>query len=180
MTKYLLHLQISDSEKQRRRRCHRRASVSPERSSVFSCRPAQLHTVSVLQFRATTLASGGLSEVSSEAACSHEGAHVTERVAKLTWFSVTRKNAECCGFTGSKCFNAVFLIHTSRNSILCASVSRKQNQLAKRSKVQQKTHQECFHAVCKTQNRDLPPNGPFSQILSHIMFRVERLHSIHI
>ena len=65
MTKHLLHLKISDSEKQRRRRCHRRASVSPERSSVFSCRPAQLHMVSVLQFRATTLASGGLSEESA-------------------------------------------------------------------------------------------------------------------
>ena len=32
--------------------------------------------------------------MSSEAECSHNIAHVTERVTKLTWSSVTRKNAE--------------------------------------------------------------------------------------
>ena len=50
--------------------------------------------------------------VSSEAVCSHKGAHVTKKVVKLTGCSVTWKNAECC--TRSKCFNAVFLIaHSS-------------------------------------------------------------------
>ena len=37
------------------------------------------------------------------------------------------------------------------------------------SEVQQKANQEYFHAVYKTQNQDLPPSGPFSQILSHLV-----------
>ena len=65
MTKQLLQLKLLDTEKKRRRCCHRWASVSPERCSVFSCRPVQLHMVGVLQFRATTLASGSPSEESA-------------------------------------------------------------------------------------------------------------------
>ena len=58
--------------------------------------------------------------------------------------------------------------HTFRNSILCASISQKPTQLPKRSKVRCKEEEERIQIICKTQNRDLPPSGPFLQILSHI------------
>ena len=65
-------------------------------------------------------------------------------------------------------FKRCFLDNTLfRNSILCASISQKQNQLPKRSKVRCKEEEERIQFICKTQNRDLPPSGPFSQILSH-------------
>ena len=31
-----------------------------------------------------------------------------------------------------------------------------------------KEEEERIQIICKTQNRDLPPSGPFSQILSHL------------
>ena len=91
--------------------------------------------------------------------------------AIITKYSVTRKNTECCGLTGSKCLNVVFsttYYYTFRNSTFCVSISQKPNQLLKRSKVRCKEEEERIQIIYKTQNRDLPPSGPFSQILSHI------------
>ena len=56
------------------------------------------------------------------------------------------------------------------NSTLCVSISQKLNQLPKRSKVRCKEEEERIQIIYKTQNRDLPPSGPFPQILSPILF----------
>ena len=58
--------------------------------------------------------------------------------------------------------------HTFRNSTLCVSISQKPNQLPKHSKVRCKEEEEHIQMIYKTQNRDLPPSGPFSEILSQI------------
>ena len=81
---------------------------------------------------------------------------------------VTRQYAEFTVFTGSKCFGPFSRKHTSCHSTLCASISRQRNKLAQRNKVQKEAHQMYFHAICLTQNRKCAPNGPFSQIRSHI------------
>ena len=43
--------------------------------------------------------------------------------------------------------------------------------LAKHSKVQLEAYQKYFHAMCKTQNRDLPPSGPFRKY-SHMTIKM--------
>ena len=82
---------------------------------------------------------------------------------------VTRQYAEFTVFTGSKCFGPISRKHTPCHSTLCASISRQRNKLAQRNKVQKEAHQMYFHAICLTQNRKCAPNGPFSQIRSHIV-----------
>ena len=106
------------------------------------------------------MTSGGLSESPVKRHVAKEEGQPKFIISTLTGYSVTRKNTECCGLTGSKCF---------RNSTLCASISQKPNQLQKRSKVHCKEEEEHIQIICKTQNRDLPPSGPFSQILSQII-----------
>ena len=76
---------------------------------------------------------------------------------------MTRKNTKCSGLTGSKRLNfsttpQFLLFHT-----------QKPNQLPKHSKVRCKEEEEAIQIICKTQNRDLPPGGPFSQILSQFI-----------
>ena len=82
---------------------------------------------------------------------------------------VTRQYAEFTVFNGSKCFGPFSRKHTSCHSTLCASISRQRNKLAQRNKVQKEAHQMYFHAICLTQNRKCAPNGPFSQIRSHMV-----------
>ena len=80
----------------------------------------------------------------------------------ITEYSVTQKNTECCGLTGSKCLNVVFSTRHFCNSTLCVGISQKRNQLPKHSKVRCKEEEEHIQIIYKTQNRDLPPSGPIS------------------
>ena len=90
---------------------------------------------------------------------------------KLTGYSVTRKNTESYGLTGSKMFKRHFLDNTLfviphfaqvylRNQFSC---------IPKCSKVCCKKEEERIQIIYKTQNQHLPPSGPFSQILSHLL-----------
>ena len=110
------------------------------------------------------MTSGGPSESPVKRHVAKEEGQPKFIIITVTGYSVTRKNTECCGLTGSKCLNLVSPQHTFRNSILCASISQEPNQLPKRSKVRCKEEEERIQIICKTQNRDLPPSGPFSQI----------------
>ena len=99
----------------------------------------------------------------SEAPCGQGGGPAQ---VKLTGYSMTQKNTECWGLT---MFTRHFLNNTLHHSTLCASISQSLNQLPKHSKVRCKEEEKCNKIICKTQNRDLPPSGSFSQKLSHIV-----------
>ena len=70
-------------------------------SPVVLCSSARLVCFSSERLRWPQEAFQKTPLVNSETTCSHKGAHITERVAKLTECSMTRKNAECRGLTGS-------------------------------------------------------------------------------
>ena len=69
---------------------------------------SQLHTISLRPFRMITLT--GLSRSPVKRQVTKEEPKVTQKIMKLTGYSVTWKNMECCGLSESICFNVVFSI----------------------------------------------------------------------
>ena len=94
---------------------------------------------------------------------------IPNHLAAVVWNWVVLIDYISCCYITTRCTESTFC-----NSTLCASISQKPNQLPKNSKEAKSA------IIIKTQHRDLPQSGPFTQILSQLCSTTLTLQIIYI